>query len=266
MTLPRARQPEVNTDCTIVFPGSSFPFDGEFMKSFLVSSLVLCPAVALATPDHSQVRTIQVVGKAVTKVVPDTVLWSVSLNAAHKDLSKAKADSDRQMKEVLSTVRALGVKGEDLQTGHLSVRKEYERGKYQQGSRVFKHYVLTRELKIKQRGTEKFDAFLTALVRNRDMNVSYRLSSSHVLELRAKTRIQAVLNAKTKAIAMAKALGAQLGDVLQIAEQPSALRHGVTRFTNSVGFHGEGGGASTSTFAPGSMEVSVSVGVEFALR
>jgi len=205
-------------------------------------------------------------GKALTQVVPDTVLWSVSVSARHKELVTAKKLSDQQVKDVLKTARQLGVEGKDLQTGKLSVAKEYEGSGYPRHKRKFVHYVLTRQIRLKQRGTERFDAFLTGLIKNRDMNVSYQLTSSHVREIQAKTRIKAVLNAKMKAAAMAKALGAKLGPVLRIEEHPHKRSHTTNRYSNTLEFQGAGAEVNEGTFAPGSLDISVSVGIQFGLE
>jgi uncharacterized protein YggE len=92
------------------------------------------------------------------------------------------------------------------------------------------------------------------------------LTSSHLLEVRAKARIKAVLNAKMKAGAMAQALGAKLGPVLRLEEDPRSNLHSMNRQANTVEFAGGVVGSGQGTFAPGSIEVAVSVGVQFALH
>lgn len=236
------------------------------MKTILLSPLLLMPSMVFATPAPSAERTVNVAGKAMVRLVPDTVLWSVSITANHKDLVQAKRESDKQMKDILKTTRQLGVQAKDVQTGQLTVEKEYEGSGYPRHRRKFLHYVLTRQIHIKQRGTERFDDFLTGLIKNRDMTVSYQLTSSDLQVIQAKARIKAVLNAKTKATAMAKALGAKLGPVLRIEEAPQRAFHAMSRQANTVEFAGGAVGSGQGTFAPGSIEVTVSVGVQFALR
>jgi len=231
---------------------------------FLLGVLMLWggPAMASAT------RSITVTGTAVTRVVPDTVVWDVTITATNADLMRAHKTSEKQVGELLGRVRQLGVKSADVQTGYLTVNKEYERSQYG-GTGAFKHFVLSRAVTIKQRDTAHFDAFLTALVKSRDMTVRYRLESSEVYTLRSKTRLKAVAIAKEKAAAMARTLGAHIGVPLTIRE------HGIGDFQSapnnrvqwnqpqdeSADVDGSGG-----TFAPGSIEVRASVAVAFELQ
>jgi hypothetical protein len=234
------------------------------MRLIVLSAALLVPAWASASSGVTQ-RQIRVTAQATTKVVPDLIIWTVSVSARHKNLVRAKQGTDRQVKDILKTARGLGVKATDLQTGQLSVDKEYTRPGYKSGAaRKFKHYELSREVRIKQRGTDKFDAFLTGLIKDRDMSVSYRLASSKLGTLRAKTRIEAVKKAKIKAAAMAAAAGAKLGHVLTIDEHSGGMGTVRGRLDNNVSLGG--GGADQGTFAPGSMTISVSVGASFELH
>ena len=226
---------------------------------------LLVPSLAWAG-SSGDTRSIQVTAQANKSVIPDTVLWTMGIHSKHKDLVKAKADSDRQMKDVLGVIRSLGVKPADVQTGHLTVRKEYTGYMNRKQERAFKYFVLSREIRIKQRGTERFDKFLTGLIKNRDMTVSYRLTSSKLPQIRAKTRIKAVTVARDKARAMVGALGAKLGQVLSIEERPEdGYRLLKERAANSIS-NAPAGQSVAGTFAPGAISVSVSVGARFEIR
>lgn len=138
-------------------------------------------------------------------------------------LVRAKEDSDGQMQANLATARELGVEPDDLQTGYLSVDKEYEYDSYGNvGS--FKHFTVT--------------------------------------------RLKSVAIAREKAEAMAGELGASIGDVLTMEEQVD-WGYG-NMMANNWSWDDQGGDAAidttTGTFAPGSIEVRVSVGTVFELR
>jgi len=216
--------------------------------------------------ESSRDRTISVTGTAVTRTTPDTVVWHVTTTSEHRDLVRAKEDGDTQMQAILATARKLNVAHEDMQTGYLSVEREYEHDSYgNQGA--FKHFRVTRQITIKERDTSRFDEFLTGLVRSADMEVRYTLESSRIHELRAETRLKSVAIAREKADAMAGELGATLGEVLTIEEQ--ADRGYGSMMANNWAWDDQGGAAidtTTGTFAPGSIEVKVSVGTVFELR
>jgi len=226
----------------------------------IVFSFIAVPNSVLAEPT----RTISVVGTAATKVSPDTVLWKITTSNTQKTLQKAKAKSDAQMKTILSSVKALGVVQKDMQTGYLNVKKMYNRdqhGNYNQ----FTGYRLTRDISIKQRNIALFDRFLSTLIGSDDIEVSYQLSSSDMHVTRAKTRLQSVEAAKKKASDMANVLGAKIGQPISLEEEPSAPFGHSYRNLNVLA---DGGinAVSTETFAPGTMDIQVSVKVVFELR
>ena len=233
-------------------------------KPIFATFLMLVPTLAWAE-SGAAVRAIEVTAEATKRVVPDTVLWNLTINAKHKDLVRAKKESDRQMKDILATVRRLGVKPTDVQTGQLTVGKEYEGHPHRGETRRFKHFTLMRQIRIKQRGTKRFDAFLTGLIKNRDMTVSYQLASSKLATIQAKTRVKAMIAVREKARAMAAAIGATLGPVLSIKEHAGGyLSLNRREMQNNLNL---GAGEDVQgTFAPGAIPVSVTVGASFQLK
>lgn len=229
--------------------------------------LVFACAATPGNPDTSRERTISVTGTAVTHTVPDIVVWHVTTASANRDLVRAKEDSDSQMKAILGTAVELGVDTGDLQTGYLSVEKEYEHDHYG-NTGAFKHFRVTRHITIKERDTGRFDEFLTELIKSADMEVRYTLESSRIHEVRAETRLKSVAIAKEKAQAMAAELNASLGEVLLVDER---VNSGYGSWMANNGAWDDGGDAhaidaTAGTFAPGSIEVRVSVGTTFELR
>jgi uncharacterized protein YggE len=232
-------------------------------RLFLCVFVVLVGLVTVAfAAEH---RTISVSGTAVTRVVPDTVVWSVTVTTNHLELATAKTKSDEHIKSLLATATSLGAPKHCLQTGYLKVSKEYARARHG-GNGAFKHFTITRTVTIKSTDTDRFDDYLSALVKNTDMHVTYQLETSELAKVRWDTRLKAMAVAKEKAVAMAKVLGAKVGPPLKINEAP---RGGMmNRISNQYTFAGdpESAGDGDTTFAPGSIPVSVSVGVVFGLE
>ena len=236
------------------------------LSVLLLSLAIFACAASPPAPETSHDRTISVTGTAVTRTTPDIVVWHVTTTSAHKDLVRAKEHSDNQMHAILTTTRELSVADEDLQTGYLNVSKEYEHDNYGNVG-AFKHFAVTRQITIKERDTARFDEFLTGLVRSADMEVRYTLESSRIHEIRAETRLKSVGIAREKAAAMAGELGASIGEVLTVNEQVD--RGYGSMMANNWSWDDQGGAAidaATGTFAPGSIEVRVSVGTVFELR
>ncbi len=234
------------------------------MKTLLIalfSALFLLPSVSLGAPQ----RTISVSGTAVTRIVPDTIVWSVTVTSTDPQLSKAKKKSDERLKYILGVAKRLGAPEHCLQTGYLNVNKEYER-KTNGRQGPFKHFTITRTATIKSTDTSRFDDYLTALVKNPDMRVSYTLETSELETVRWETRIKAMEVVKKKAMAMTKVVGAQIGKPITITENA----HGRTpnNISNAYSFADQGGldDLNGGTFAAGSIPVSVTVSVVFQLE
>lgn len=254
---------------------------------FFVSALAVGVMVPFAHAKSPE-RTVSVTGTAVTKVTPDIAVWTITTTDFDKKLKAAKQSSDENLRNVLEAIDTLGVEDEDVQTGHLQIRKEYERLEHgEQGQ--FKHFRVTRSVTFRQRDLSVFDAFLTDLVARTEFEAFFRFESSEYHELREQTRIKAVQLAHDKAASMAEALGAKLGQVSQIIEPGARLRGGFGGggFGGGGGGFGGGGGIAgivgvsnalftadgatlpdqvTGTLRPGSIEIRVTVYVVFELR
>lgn len=239
------------------------------MKTPLTTMVIL--TLSLSAPfaagdEQPQQRTVAVTGTAVTRTVPDVISWHVSTSDTDKDLMTAKAKSDAKMRTILGLKDELGVEPGDMQTGHLSVRKEYMRDRT--GNRgEFRHFAVSRQVTLKQRNAKRFDEFLTKLLSAAEMEVSFTFAASRVHDLRAETRLKALRVAREKAESMANALGAKAGRVLTIEEhQPRGY---VSPVSNMASF--DAGGplpedVAGGTFAPGAIEVRISVHVVFELE
>ena len=224
-----------------------------------------CPVAG--TSFGSEARAISVTGTAVTRTMPDTIVWHVSTSDFDKDLIGAKESSDRKLKAILGLRDELKIDKEDLETGHLSIRREYEydeRGH----QKAFKHFAVTRSVTVRQRDMNRFDDFFSRLVSSAEMEVSVTFESSRLHELRAETRLKALRIAQEKAEAMVKELGATLGKVIRIDEhRPTSQPFGPM---SNAAFVDAGSmpevDTTAGTFAPGAIEVRVTVYVTFAIE
>ena len=98
--------------------------------------------------------------------------------------------------------------------------------------------------------------------------MSYQLESSEYHKTRAKTRLEAVKAAREKAAAMTDLLGAKLGRVLRISEPKESRTSPYSNFSNSsfsAPRQAEPDEAP-GTFAPGAIEIKVSIDVDFEVE
>ena len=216
------------------------------------------------------VRTISVSGTAVTRTVPDTIAWRISLNETDKVLVDAKNRSDEKMKRVLGLVNELDVPTEHIQTGRLRISREYNRD--ERGNNLdFKHFAVNRSVTFKQSDLERFDEFLTKLVGAADIEASFNFESSEFMELRADTRLKALQVAKDKAESMCAVLDDKLGRVLAIDEYPRTgsdpwgMRGIMTQNVSYYRTPSAEVDVSGGTFAPGAIEIKVTVYATFEI-
>ena len=210
-------------------------------------------------------RSISVSGTVETQTAPDLVVWRISLTDTDKDLRAAKTRNDKRVKDVVALRRKLRLDEGDLETGHVSIRREYERD--QQGRRGdFKHFVVSRDVTIRQRDLKRFDEYLDTLVAAGEMELSFSFESSRIHDVRAETRLKALQAARDKAKAMAAVVGVKLGPVLTINEHPEVNRS-ASPWSNA-GFVESRPAVdlATETFVPGAITVRVTVYATFALE
>jgi uncharacterized protein YggE len=211
------------------------------------------------------VRSISVSGTVETKTAPDRIVWRISLTDTNVSLLDAKKANDKSIRAVIALREKLGIEEGDLETGQMSVRREYERD--QRGERgAFKHFVVTRSATMVQRDLKRFDEFLDALVSSAEMEVNFSFESSRIHEVRADTRLKALAAAKDKAEAMAKAVGAKLGRAIAINEHPQN-DPGRNPFSNSAYVQSiPAADLATDRFVPGAINVQVTVYATFELE
>jgi len=173
-------------------------------------------AVACDSISEEPARTVAVSGTMLSRIEPDTIAWRISIEETDEVLANAKGRSDAKVSRVLDLIAGLAVPPEDLQTGHLDARREYDRSLA--GNKRFKHWVLRRTIAFKQRDLTRFDEFLTKLVDAVDVEISYAFQTSRYHELREQTRLDAVRKARDKARAMCEAVDATLGKLVSLRE------------------------------------------------
>lgn len=216
-------------------------------------------------------RTISVTGTAEIQTAPDIIAWSIRLVDHNPDLQVAKQANDAKLERILALREPLALEPGDLETGHVRIQREFERGQHgQQGD--FRHFTVSRHVTIRQRDLQRFDDFLDKLVASAEMEVSFTYDSTRMHEVRARTRLEATRIAQEKARAMAEVLGAQVGPVLAINE------HRPDHTAQVYGLRGQNNFASydpgsrpvvdlaVGRFAPGAIDVQVTVYTTFLLQ
>jgi uncharacterized protein YggE len=236
------------------------------VRIFLVASL-LSWGMAVAEEAKLSPRHVSVTGTTIARAQPDIVAWNVTIRRTNRELEKATAACDEGVKKVLALRGQLKIRPQDAQTGYLSVQKIYDRD--QAGNQTsFRHFEVVRTVTLRQQDTKGFNEVLAQLVGADDVEVSYQLESSDYHKLRAQTRLEAVKAAREKAAAMTELLGGKLGRVLRIAEPRESWGSQYSGISNTAfaGPRQAEPDEAPGTFAPGSIEIRVSIEVDFEIE
>jgi len=231
---------------------------------YAVAMVFLFSSVALAEGDVP-VRTISVSGTVEAKTNPDQIVWLIRLVDTDANLLNAKKRSDEKVTAVLALREELEVAEGDLETGHVSVSRQYERDQYGRRGN-FKHFEVSRSVTIRQQDIRQFDKYLDTLLSSAEMEVSFNFESSRLHEVRAETRLKALQVARDKATAMAAVLGDRIGQVLTISEHPSV--QGRQSAVSNYAFVESRPAVDLASekFVPGAIDVRVTVYATFELE
>ena len=239
----------------------------------LAVALVGCAAVAAAPPAASQAvvetspqasRTITVVGAGEVNLAPDVARISIGAEARSSTVSEAKAETDRQIAAILSTLKALGVDEKDIQTSSYSIYYERqpvplaERGvlvEEQGGYRVSSTLSVT--IRDIDRVGEVLDAAVAAGA-NQVYGVNFTIADE--IKWQAEARVKAVADAKARAVELAGLSGVELGEVLSISEIVGNVS-GPVSFQVMERAVGAGG-----DIAPGELALSTQIQITFAIQ
>ncbi|MEM6485629.1 MAG: SIMPL domain-containing protein [Pseudomonadota bacterium] len=168
-------------------------------------------------------RTISVTGKAERRVQPDMALLSVEVFERAADVNEARAKTDNVTANALQALRAIGVEDADIDTTGLRVNPQYrwvERDREQQLS----GYEVARSIEIRLLNLEDLGALLVTLaelgVNRVDPPV---LKVEEEESLYQQVLADAAQNARDRADALAKALGASVGEVLTLNASSRAI-------------------------------------------
>ncbi|MEM8737077.1 MAG: SIMPL domain-containing protein [Planctomycetota bacterium] len=177
------------------------------------------------------------------------------------DPAQAKLEVDQIVENLLQVRDELDIEGSDFETGAASVHRETRYNRKTE-NHDFIGYKITRQITIRQRDLDRFDAFLTAFARE-GQTFHMAMRSSKQEEIMRDTRIEAVEAAKAKAQELAEVLEVRLGMPLRI--DASATRPQPMEISNRiVTTPGDATGTSVS-FTPGAIEIRVQVQATFEL-
>jgi len=216
----------------------------------MYSTAQIAPAVANNTPDHIVVH-----GQGATQVVPDTMQFTMWVEAAGNQLSPLKTQVDQITATLLRDFQARDVKREDIRSFQLSISPRYKR---EDDRSVQDGFQVSRQIEVTLRDTDNFDTlidFALAQGVTRVGSIQYRVGEP--TEASQQALLNAIEDAHRKGALMAKHSDRSLGSVISIREQSSGGHTPVYRMAAS--------NMSMDVSEPGQQSIQARVEVTFRL-
>lgn len=194
----------------------------HYMKKLLLLWIiagVFFPKTALgeSQPTHRQIT---VMGEAVVNVEPDSVVLTLGIETADKEIAAAKAANARIIQKVIAVCTQHGVEQKNIGTDHLYLEPRYDDYYKKQG---FLAYYVRNTIAITITDVTTLETILTELLQ---IGVNYvhgiEFQTTKFKEYRQQARELALRAAQEKATQMAAVLSVTIGQPLEIIEMENA--------------------------------------------
>lgn len=220
-------------------------------------------AAALAAPAaEGKVveRTLRVNGEGRVMVRPDVAIALAGVEATGKTLAPTVAEASAKMRRMLDALAKAGVAEKDVQTTRhdVQVERPWVDGK----PREITGYTVVDEVRVTVRDLAKLGQILERVVAAGSNSLrGLTFERDDPAPERQQALARAVVAARGKAEAMAKAAGVALGEVVAIDESGGAPPIPLVKYRAEAMVASDG-----APVTPGELEISASVSVTFAIR
>lgn len=231
------------------------------MKKSGFTLLLLLVALAVQAQTFPQMPTIRVSGEATVTVEADMATLNLAIIQQAKTPVGAREAVTAAADKVIVAIQALGIEKKQVRTGAFSIYPIYDERPGKQN--IVTGYRGETGITVTLMDTALVAGTVDAAVNagaNEIRSLTYGKKDEE--SLRVATLQQAVVNAMTKAAAIAETLGRKLGKAISVQEEGSSLHAPDTRVYMAKAI----GASSQEAFAPGSMEMSASVIVVFEME
>jgi uncharacterized protein len=194
---------------------------GAIFGTVILASRVLGPLPLSVTQTTTQrLASFDVTGESELITVPDQAEVSVGISARAATVAEAQNQANSVINSISDSVKALGIKAEDIKTLDYTINPEYD---YESTFRPIIAYNVTTTLRIKTDQLEQINAVIdtaTANGANQVNGVQFSLSEEKEKELTNEARKEAIADAQEKAKELAQLSGMKLGRIMNVYEQP----------------------------------------------
>ncbi len=223
--------------------------------SIFLSTVVIGNTSAIATEDKKH-HIVTVQGEGTVKVSPDIAYISIGVETNHKDSKIAQKENSGRMNAVMSELKRLGLKDDDIKTMNYSISPDY---RWENDKNVLNGYRVSNIAQVTIRNIEDCGKILDA-VAQKDANCVYgvQFSVSDTEKAYKDALLVALKNAKEKAEFMTGYFGFEHIYPISIVENSIGGYH--LQKYNSVSAMDT---VASTPINPGQMEISASITVEF---
>ena len=227
------------------------------MKKIILLFALVAGLVMQAQNDNSNPG-IHVTGEGIVKVTPDKVTINSRIEHEGQSATSVKSQNDEVVDKVIKFLKSEGVAEKNINTDYINLNKRYN---YNDKTYT---YVASQAISITLEDISKYESIMKGLLENGLNGISgIEFESSEIEKHKAEARKRAVLNAKTKAEALAEPLGQTVGKAFMISEGSSSNYQPVYRAMEMKASSDQA--SNQETIAPGEMEVNINVNVAFQL-
>jgi len=202
---------------------------------------------------------ISVKGTASKDVTPDELYWRLSVRNEAKETQTVAKEHSKIVSNVIRYLKKQGIKGKDIQTTNMRLA---ENTKHHKGKTVREGYYATSQISFKLTKLKKYVELWEGLAEYSQVSMNgFNYSHSKADEIKSKLQEEALINAKVKAMKMAKTLHMNAGKPIAINEVSVAP---VPMRTERVMM--SAGPRSGQSLSPGTISFTMTVDVIFKLE
>jgi uncharacterized protein YggE len=216
--------------------------------------VVNTPAAGVTTGGTGFQAGIFTSGDATVSARPDTAFISAGVDAQATTAGAAQKSVAAQANRLIAKAKALGMADKDINTAGYSIGPTYS-----MDGRTITGYQASEQLSLKWHNVDTTGSVLDALVQDGGATrISVSLGLADFSGPQAQARSLAIVEARDRAQAMAKAAGVQLGQVLRVVDFTSGG-------STPVDYAPRAAGAAQTQLPVGQLDVTVTVEVDFAI-
>jgi uncharacterized protein YggE len=181
---------------------------------FLLFLFTIILSAGACTSKQEEAKVV-VTGSATAEVAPDAVRWRLSIRSESEDSEALAKKHANRLEKLLAYLKGEGIAKKDIRTKRMSLSENWN---YQHGKRFKQGYVANSSVEF----TSDIDSYTKhwkALSADEGVSISSsNFELKDKIKVEKQTRTQALIAAKLKASAMAKALGVSIGKPIYIED------------------------------------------------